>query len=104
METEKKQSSWTEWTEVMENGIYDAMYKTNFKKVRVKVKFATGNITAESCCHRDDAFDLAFGIRMAYLRCLAKAWEDSKYNAIKIDKEIAFINANIKEMIDSLED
>lgn len=107
METEKKRSSWTEWAEVTENGICDAMYKTNFKKVRVK--FTTDNIVAESCCCRGDTFNLSFGIRMAYRRCLVKAWEKKKSESKnadeikKIDTYIAVIKMNIKEMIDSFD-
>ena len=105
METEKKRSSCTDWTET---GVNDgSMNKTNFKKVRVK--FTNENVVAESCCCRDDTFNLSFGIRMAWLRGLIKAWEKKKsnfedVNKVKMaDEEIAAIEANIKHMIDSLD-
>lgn len=76
METEKKRSSWTEWVVIDNDSMPDAMYKTNFKKVRVKL--TDENIVAESCCCKDDTFDLSFGIRMAYLRCLLKQSKNTK--------------------------
>lgn len=106
METEKKRSGWTDWAEVGDGT--DAMYKTNFKKV--KVKFTTNKIVAESCCCKHDKFDLSFGIHMAYLRCLVKVWEKKKLEcksadeANKIDVLIDEITMGIKEMIDSLDD
>lgn len=104
MDKKHKLSKWTEWTEV---GIIDAMYKTNFKKVRVRL--TSDNIVAESCCCKDDTFNLSFGIRIAYLRCLVKALEKSKSkcedaNEIKnVDGAITAIETSIKEMIDSLD-
>lgn len=107
METEKKRSSWTEWAEIGKGAMPGAEYKTNSKKV--KVRFLPNNIVAESCCCKDDTFNLTFGIRLAFLRCLVKAWEKSKgkcedaNDMKKIDEVIAGIKTNIKEMIDSLD-
>lgn len=98
METEKKRSKWTDWTVIDNDSMMGASYKTNHKKTRVKI-IGYDDIVGESCCCKHDVFDLAFGIRMAYLRCLTKAWEKNK---AEIDEEIAVIDANIKKMIDSL--
>lgn len=97
MKTEQKQSKWTDWTEIGEDSVMGAMYKTNGKKIRVK--FPDYDAVGESCCSKYDKFDLGFGIEMAFLRCLMKVWNKKK---IGIDEEIAMINADIKEMIDSL--
>jgi hypothetical protein len=95
MKTEQKQSKWTDWTEIDDNRMF-GMYKTNGKKIRVKL---SDDFVGESCCSKYDVFNLDFGIRMAYLRCLVKVWNKKK---VDIDEEIAMINADIKEMIDSL--
>lgn len=97
MKIEQKQSKWTDWTKIDADGMIGAMYKTNGKKIRVK--FPDYDVIGESCCSKYDKFDLHFGIEMAYLRCIVKAWNKKK---VGIDEEIAMINADIKEMIDSL--
>lgn len=95
MDTVKKQSKWTDWT-VIEDDSMMGMYKTNHKKVRVKL---SDDFVGESCCSKFDEFDLDFGIRMAYLRCMAKMWKKGRDN---IDKEIDAIEGEVKEMINSL--
>ena len=102
MEVEKNKSKWTDWTYINicewdDIGVApDAMYKTNFKKVRVKLP--TYNIVAESCCSSHDVFDLSFGVRIAYLRCAKKMWE--KYGC---DFESRIFEKKIQDMIDSLD-
>ena len=95
MKTEQKMSKWTDWTEIDDNRMF-GVYKTNGKKIRVKL---SDDFVGESCCSKYDVFDLDFGIRMAFLRCMKKMWENGRAN---VDKEIEMINADIKEMIDSL--
>lgn len=73
---------WTDWQPITGfDGQTDAYYKTNRKKVMVK--FLTHNVRAESCCSSVNDFNLSFGIQLAYLRCLNKAWAaiKSEYEA-----------------------
>lgn len=96
---------WTKWESIVDfDGQSDAEYRTNRKKVQVR--FLTDKVRAECCCCKDDEFNLAFGIRIAYLRCLNKArtkqrieFED-KLNMI--EHEIAENESIIKKMVNSL--
>lgn len=97
---------WTSWCPLVGfNGQTDAFYRSNGR--RVQVEFLTDKVRAESCCHRDDTFNLSFGIRMAYLRAYNKAMEKQK---AKYEEKLKMINHEIgenktimKSMIDSLE-
>ena len=97
---------WTSWCPLVGfNGQSDAFYRSNNR--RVQVEFLTDKVRAESCCHRDDTFNLSFGIRMAYLRAYNKAMERQK---TKYEEKLKEINHEIgenktimKSMIDSLE-
>lgn len=101
MKTEQKMSKWTDWTEIDGTDMTGVMYKTNYKKVRVKV--VGSDIVGESCCSKFDVFDLNFGIQMAYLRLIKKTWEKNKVDYINgVNEEIEAIETDIKEMIDSL--
>lgn len=96
---------WTKWTLFAGfDGQNDCMYRTNGRKVQVK--FVIDKVRAESCCHKDNEFNLAFGIQVAYLRCLNKvlAKKKKKYEeALKeIDMEIADNERIIWKMINSL--
>lgn len=103
---------WTPWIPIVGfDGQTDVYYKTNRKKVMVK--FLTDKVRAESCCSKVNDFNLAFGIRLAYLRCLNKAWakRKSEYEATLNEYETKLTKANteivdneriIKSMINSL--
>ena len=100
-------NGWTPWQQF--NGLdgqNDCMYKTNRKDV--EVKFITDKVRAKSFLHKDDEFNLSFGLNMAYLRCRNKALE--KKRAIceeelkKINIEIADNTRAIQRMINSLQD
>lgn len=104
-ESNNVKNGWTQWTPIVGfNGQTDCFYKTNQKKVIVK--FLTGNIKAEACCNKVDEFNLAFGVQIAYLRCLNKALIKQKVdceNYIKmLNHNIAGNNSAIEKMIDSL--
>lgn len=97
---------WTKWTQMFGfDGQSDVFYRTNKKKVQVK--FLTNKVRAESCCCRDDDFNLVFGIHLAYLRCLNKAREaqraelEAKLNMVNC--EIAENENMIKKMVNSLD-
>ena len=97
--------TWTKWTSLNDrNGKKLAFYRTNLKKVQVRIFDDT---TAEACCHRDDEFDLYFGIQIAYERAQIKSW--NKY-VKSIEKDLKDANSeilihknNIKKMINSLD-
>ena len=97
---------WTNWTLFAGfNGHNDCMYRTNRRKTQVK--FLTDNVRAESCCCKNDEFNLAFGIQTAYLRCFNKALlkkKDEYESKLKsIDAELADNKAILKKMINNLE-
>ena len=78
--------------------------KTNRKKIIVK--FLTDKVRAESCCSKVNDFNLSFGIQLAYLRCLNKAWAKRKNEHEEklkaINTEIVDNERIIKSMINSL--
>ena len=74
---EQNFKGWTQWMPIVGfDGQTDVYYKTNRKKVMVK--FLTDKVRAESCCSKVNDFNLSFGIQLAYLRCLNKAWAKKK--------------------------
>lgn len=96
---ETNYKGWTPWTQFIGfNGQNDASYRTNGKKVQVR--FLTNKVRAEACCCKDDDFNLAFGLRVAYLRCLNKALAEKKMAA---EREIAENEHILKKMINSLD-
>lgn len=102
---EENFKGWTQWTPIIGfDGQSDVYYKTNRKKVMVK--FLTDKVRAESCCSKVNDFNLSFGIQLAYLRCLNKAWakKKSEYEVklAKANAEIADNERIIESMIHSL--
>lgn len=97
---------WTQWTPFTGyDGQTDAYYRTNRKKVQVK--FVTDKVRAESSKHKDDEFNLYFGIQLAYLRALNKAQmkKVAKYEeeSKKANLEIIENDRIMQKMINSLE-
>ena len=85
---------WTNWQPLTGfDGQNDCYYRTNRKKVQIK--FITDKVRAESSRHREDDFNLYFGIQLAYLRALNKAYSKKK---IMLEEELKKINS---EMIDN---
>ena len=102
---EENYKGWTDWVRFNGfDGQTDCFYKTNRKDV--EVKFVTDNVRAKSFLHKDDEFNLSFGLQMAYLRCMNKALEKKKAEHEKelkrINCEIADNNKVIQKMINSL--
>jgi hypothetical protein len=102
---EENFKGWTKWQPLIGfDGQSDAFYRTNRKKTQVK--FLTTKDRGESCCHRDDDFNLGFGIQLAYLCALNKAREkqrielEEKLNTV--NREIAENKNIMKKMINSL--
>lgn len=98
-------TGWTNWQQMVGfDGQNDAFYRTNRKKVQVK--FITDKVRAEASCHKDDDFNLFFGVQLAYLRCLDKALlkKATKYEEElkKIDNEMMDNLRIEKKMINSL--
>lgn len=102
---EENFKGWTPWTPLVGfDGQSDASYRTNRKKTQVK--FLTTKDRGESCCHRDDDFNLSFGIQLAYLCALNKAREKQR---IELEEKLKMVNYEIaenkniiKKMINSL--
>ena len=96
---------WTNWIPLTGiAGQNDCFYRTNERKTQVQ--FVTDGIRAESCCHKEDEFNLYFGIQIAYLRCKNKALKNKKDNLERqlkdIKSEIADNNVVINNKISSL--
>lgn len=97
---------WTPWIQLTGfDGQTDALYRTNRRKVQVK--FITNKVRSESCCHKEDDFNLFFGVQMAYLRCLNKALLKQK---TEYEEKLKAINCEIvdnkkivEKMINSLD-
>ena len=94
---------WIPWTPLVDvKGNVIAFYRTNGKKVQVKIQ----NKCGEASCNlkTNDKFDLYFGIQLAYLRCQNKCLVDIRKNyqtAIKqIEGNIRENNHIIKQLMD----
>lgn len=92
-EKSEDMTGWTNWQKFVDfNGNTVGFYKTNFK--RVQVKLVENNTRSMATCSRGDEFNLHFGIQLAYMRCLNKAY-------IKKEKvcenELKNIRSNIKQ-------
>jgi hypothetical protein len=103
---EENFKGWTPWTPLAGfDGHSDASYRTNRKKVQVR--FLTNKVRAEACCFKGDEFNLSFGIRAAYLRCLNKSLEIKKHKLESelsdVEREIAENKHILKKMINSLD-
>lgn len=98
--------TWTKWC-AMNNPLGEiiAFYRTNGKKVQVRMSHLE-TIRGEASCLKGDEFNLAFGIRLAYARCVDKeltkaesefesAWKEMRSRRIDNQRDI-------KKMIRSL--
>ncbi len=92
---------WTNWTPVIGfDGQSDVYYKTNRRKVMVK--FLTDKVRAEACCSKVNDFNLSFGIQIAYLRCLNKAWAKRKIECeTKLNEYETKLAAANSEIVDN---
>ena len=91
-----KKSGWTEWHRLLDsNDDMIGIYRTNFKKVEVKIGDGSKNynnkkknknnkkdnkmsITGKAFCCKEDDFNLAYGIRLAYMRAIKKSYIKNK--------------------------
>lgn len=94
---------WTPWTKFMDKDGNAAFYRTNFRKVEVKY----GDVKSTATCNlEEDEFNLYFGIRIAYARCVSKILMKQKNETEEALNEIRReMKANIvliKNMVDSL--
>lgn len=90
---EENYKGWTNWQPLIGfDGQNDCEYRSNRKKTQVR--FLTSKIKAEACCDNRDEFSLSFGVRMAYLRCLNKAWEMKK---AELEEQLKIVNSEIAE-------
>ena len=100
--------TWTKWEKLIdESGNVIAFYRTNFKKVQVRI--FEGEHSEATCNKRyGDEFNLYFGIQLAYRRCLEKSMkrlteeyktELNRFESMRIE------NKNmIKKMLRTLDD
>ena len=97
---------WSQWTPLVGfDGQSDVFYRSNKKKVQVK--FITDKVRAESSRHKEDEFNLYFGIRLAYLRALNKAYSKKKAmleeELKEIDREMIDNERTMQKMVNALE-
>ena len=81
----KKSGGWTPWTKFDVDDGMAAFYRTNYRKV--EVSYCNTRATA-SCNLGENEFNLFFGIRIAYLRCLNKILKKRREEIHKEEKEI----------------
>lgn len=104
---------WTEWVSLMDGaGNVIAHYRVNGKK-KVQVRTPDGYRAEANCCEADE-FNVFFGIRLAYERCMVKSLDDAG-NALvmeisNLEEKLKNVRAMmsetrhvIKMMINSLE-
>lgn len=103
---------WTKWKPIINpKGELFAYYRTNFKKVQVKIAVmnsSTSTFKSEATCNKQyDDFDVEFGIRLAYARCINKYLKSIRLeynNALnKVQSELRENENNIKRMLVNLE-
>lgn len=97
---------WTPWQKFVGfDSQNDCLYRTNFKKVQVR--FLTDKVRAETCCSKNDEFNLSFGIRLCYLRALnrarAKQKKELEEKLSMVNREIAENEKTMKIMLNSLD-
>lgn len=97
--------TWTQWEGVIsEIGV--VYYRTNLKKVQVKIPTELGEVRAECSLTKGDEFNLHFGISLAYKRAIRKylikkeAVLDKELN--KVWSEMKDNRNQIKTMINNL--
>lgn len=92
--TESVKNIWTKWNHIIDcDDSIIGIYRTNFKKVEVRVNDSKGNrITGRAFCCKDDTFNLAFGIRLAYMRAIRKAYTSNKEDLLH---QVTLIKLNI---------
>lgn len=103
-------NGWTNWKPIVNpNGEVFAYYRTNFKKVQLKMNTSNNSvIRSEATCNKQyDDFDVEFGIRLAYERCLNKYFKSLRleYNKIlnDVQSELRANENRIKRMLINLE-
>lgn len=109
--TKENFKGWTPWIHMTGfDGHNDIIYRTNRKKVQVR--FLTDKVSGESCCHKEDDFDLSLGLRIAYMRCVKKSLlkrkaeyekqlKEISNKLIVVNRDIIDIESVTKDMINS---
>lgn len=97
---------WTHWINIINPfGEVIGWYKTNYRKVQVKT---TDGTRSESCCCKEDDFNLNFGLNLAMKRCevkamdkkiqeLNKSLEETRYNQNEIENQIKQMMKNLNK-------
>lgn len=100
---------WTKWQTIIDaNDSTVGMYRTNYKKVEVKIFYFSNNkcdsitLKAKSTCNKVDDFNLTFGIRLAYMRAIRKFYKIQMKDCInkvtEYQTQISNISKNIEKM------
>lgn len=107
-----KKSGWTEWHRLIDsNDDMIGIYRTNYKKVEVKIGDSSKNynnknkkdnkmsITGKAFCCKEDDFNLAYGIRLAYMRAIKKSYIKNKEQLLN-ELDITKLNIhNVEQQI-----
>lgn len=82
-------TGWTEWHELVDpNENIIAFYRTNYRKVQVRLFNGVNKFRGEAFCKNGDNFNLFFGIQLAYARCMDKFYRDEIEETESYLKEI----------------
>ena len=95
---------WTKWCPIIfGNGAYIGEYKTNRKKVFVRIKTPDNTyVQSSSTCCKTDEFDLVFGINLAYRRCEKKILTDEvKKHSAKLTESNNKLN-DVNKIIENM--
>ena len=103
---EGAKGKWTKWQTIQDGlGNIVASYRTNFKKVEVRIMVEDKiYITAKATCYKGDDFNMAFGIHLAYLRAVKKQCEFEKTKITVVDdKKMSELNKTIGDVTNNIE-
>lgn len=103
---EKEYSGWTDWSVLADHrGNVIGYYKTNMRKVMVKMTNGVKAMATCNCKHGDE-FNLATGIQIALMRCinksLNKAIEEYNYIIDELKNEFVDNNDRLDKLIGSM--
>ena len=103
---ENEYFGWTDWSVLADHrGNVIGYYKTNMRKVMVKMTNGVRAMSTCNCKHGDE-FSLATGIQIALMRCinksLNKAIEEYNYIIDELKNEFADNNDRLNKLIGSM--
>lgn len=94
---------WTEWQNIIDTDeCLIGQYRTNQKKVEVKVYNGQRIIKGRAFCCKDDVFNLAFGIALAYKRAIKKIYIEDRENLVNALNETKTAIYNLEQQINKM--